>query len=176
MDQLRFEFALMPASDGKSNVCCVTSITTKDEKVFVIPEELQSVSLHKELIKTAAYNKVKNSLKKRHQTRKVWMTMSDELRKVYIDEDGNLQFGEQYLEEIEQKQTSGGLEKNTDSLEKLFAKLIENTQDQKKQNLKYIAEKFVIEKFTSKNTNPNQWIDIFEKECLRFDILEDEKN
>ncbi|XP_050559966.1 uncharacterized protein LOC126912323 [Spodoptera frugiperda] len=175
MDQLRFEFALMPASDGKSNVCCVTSITTKDEKVFVIPEELQSVSLHKELIKTAAYNKVKNSLKKRHQTRKVWMTMSDELRKVYIDEDGNLQFGEQYLEEIEQKQTSGGLEKNTDSLEKLFAKLIENTQDQKKQNLKYIAEKFVIEKFTSKNTNPNQWIDIFEKECLRFDILEDEK-
>ncbi|ESO04465.1 hypothetical protein HELRODRAFT_172852 [Helobdella robusta] len=141
-DQLRFEFAVLPASDGKSNVYCVTSITTRDEKVFAIPEELQSASLHKELIKTAAYNKIKNSLKKRHQTRKIWITMTNELSNVYIDEDGNLQFGDQYLEEIERKQAS---------------------------------EKFIIERFTSKNINPSQWIDVFEKECLRFDITEDEK-
>ncbi|ESN98616.1 hypothetical protein HELRODRAFT_162051 [Helobdella robusta] len=164
MDQLRFEFAVLPASDGKSNVYCVTSITTRDEKVFAIPEELQSASLHKELIKTAAYNKIKNSLKKRHQTRKIWITMTNELSNVYIDEDGNLQFGDQYLEEIEQKQASGNLGKNTDSLEKLFTKFIESSQDLKKQNLKYIAEKFIIERFTSKNTNPSQWIDVFEKE------------
>ena len=76
--------------------------------MFAKPEELQSACLHKELIKTAAYNKVKNRLKKRHQTR-IWITMTDELNKVYIDEDGSsLQFGEQYLEEIEQKQASGG--------------------------------------------------------------------
>lgn len=175
MEQLRFEFAILPSSDGKSNVNCVTSITTKDEKVYAIPEELQSASLHKELMKTAAYNKVKNSLKKRYQTRKVWITMTSELRKIYIDEDGNLQFEEQYLEEMVQKQASGGFEKDTDSLGKLFSKLIENTQDLKKQNLKYIAEKFVIEKFTSKNSNPSQWIDIFERECSRFDIMEDEK-
>ncbi|ESO11752.1 hypothetical protein HELRODRAFT_166779 [Helobdella robusta] len=151
MDQLRFEFAVLPASDGKSNVYCVTSITTRDEKVFAIPEELQ------------------------HQTRKIWITMTNELSNVYIDEDGNLQFGDQYLEEIEQKQASGNLGKNTDSLEKLFTKFIESSQDLKKQNLKYIAEKFIIERFTSKNTNPSQWIDVFEKECLRFDITEDEK-
>ncbi|ESN91473.1 hypothetical protein HELRODRAFT_165511 [Helobdella robusta] len=175
MDQLRFEFAVLPASDGKSNVYCATSITTRDEKVFAIPEELQSASLHKELIKTAAYNKIKNSLKKRHQTRKIWITMTNELSNVYIDEDGNLQFGDQYLEEIEQKQASGNLGKNTDSLEKLFTKFIESSQGLKKQNLKYIAEKFIIERFTSKNTNPSQWIDVFEKECLRFDITEDEK-
>ncbi|KAK9878576.1 hypothetical protein WA026_022646 [Henosepilachna vigintioctopunctata] len=108
MEQLRFEFALLPTSDGKSNIYCVTSITTKEQKMFAIPEEIQSVGLHKELIKTSAYNKVKNSLKKRYQTRKVWIKMSDELSKIYVDEDGNLQFGEQYLEEIEQKVTSGG--------------------------------------------------------------------
>ncbi|KAL4720523.1 hypothetical protein ACJJTC_018724 [Scirpophaga incertulas] len=108
MEQLRFEFALLPTSDGKSNIYCVTSITTKEQKVFAIPEELQTIGLHRELIKTSAYNKVKNSLKKRYQTRKVWIKMSDELSKNYVDEDGNLQFGEQYLEEIEQKVTSGG--------------------------------------------------------------------
>ncbi|ESO08502.1 hypothetical protein HELRODRAFT_169359 [Helobdella robusta] len=32
--------------------------------------------------------------------------MTNELSNVYIDEDGNLQFGNQYLEEIEQKQAS----------------------------------------------------------------------
>ncbi|ESN98199.1 hypothetical protein HELRODRAFT_184412 [Helobdella robusta] len=101
--------------------------------------------------------------------------MTNELSNVYIDEDGNLQFGDQYLEEIEQKQASGNLGKNTDSFEKLFTKFIESSQDLNKQNLKYIAEKFIIERFTSKNTNPSQWIDVFEKECLRFDITEDEK-
>lgn len=57
--------------------------------------------------------------------------MTDELSKVYIDEDGNLQFGDQYLEEIEQMPMSGSVEKGTESLEKLFEKLIENTQDSK---------------------------------------------
>lgn len=175
MEQLRFEFALLPTSDGKSNICGVTSITTKEQKVFAIPEELQSVGLHKELIKTSAYNKVKNSLKKRHQTRRVWIKMSDELSKIYVDEEGNLQFGEEYLEEIEQKVTSGGQVADTQSLEKIFSKLIESTQEIKKQNLKYIAEKFVIDKFTSKNPNASQWIEMFEKECARFDITEDGK-
>lgn len=175
MEQLRFEFALLPTSDGKSSIYCVTSITTKEGKVFAIPEELQSVGLHKELIKTSAYNKVKNSLKKRYQTRKVWIKMTDELSKIYVDEDGNLQFGEQYLEEIEQKVASGGQVADTQSLEKIFSKLIESTQEIKKQNLKYIAEKFVIDKFISKNPNASQWIEMFEKECARFDITEDGK-
>lgn len=175
MEQLRFEFALLPTSDGKSNICCLTSITTKEQKVFAIPEELQSVGLHKELIRTSAYNKVKNSLKKRYHTRKVWINMSDELSKIYVDEDGNLQFGEQYLEEIEQKVTPEGQVADTQSLEKIFSKLIESTQEIKKQNLKYIAEKFVIDKFTSKNPNASQWIEMFEKECARFDITENGK-
>ncbi|KAK9887479.1 hypothetical protein WA026_022827 [Henosepilachna vigintioctopunctata] len=88
MEQLRFEFALLPTSDGKSSIYCVTSITTREHKMFAIPEEIQSVGLHKELIKTSAYNKVKNRLKKRYQTRKVWIKMSDELSKIYVDEDG----------------------------------------------------------------------------------------
>lgn len=173
MDQLRFEFKILQANDGKSNVYCVTSITTKDEKIFAIPEELQPTGLHKELIKTTAYNKVKNSIKKRHQSRKVWITMTEELKQVYIDEDGNLQFSDQYLEEIEQ--TSGGVEKDTKSLESLLEKVIENREDKKTRSLKLIAEKFVIEKFTSKNPNPNQWMDIFERECLRFNIIDNEE-
>lgn len=175
MEKLRFEFSLLPSSDGKSNIFSITSIATNDNKMYAVPEELQPVSFHEDIAKTAAYRKVKNSIKKRYQSRKIWITMTEELGKTYIDEDGNLQFGDQFLEEINQENFATVQKTETDTFEKLFEKLVENTQASKQQNLKNIAERFVIEKFTSKNSNANQWIDIFEKECMRFDVTTDEK-
>lgn len=175
MEKLRFEFTILPGSDGKSNICCLTSIATRENKVYVIPEEFQHVTHHKELVKTATFIKVKNSLKKRYQTRRVWITITEELKKIYLDEDDNLQFENQYLEEMEQVQSAATQSRDTGVLEKIFEKLVQDTHESKQQNLKHIAEKFVIEKFTSKNSNANQWIDTFEKECLRFDVTEDMK-
>lgn len=60
-------------------------------------------------------------------------------------------------------------------MERILEKLLENTQSNTQQSLKHIADKFIIEKFTSRNTNPNQWIDTFEKECTRFEVTSDEK-
>lgn len=175
MEKLRFEISILPTADGKTNVYGLTSITTTDNRIYGIPEELQSMGNHKELLKTAAYIKVKNSISKRFQTRRVWISMTEELKKTYMDEDGNLQFGDQYLEELDPNQTHGRQQKEENSLEKILTKLIETTQDNKQQNLKQIAEKFVIEKFNSKNTNASQWIQTFEKECIRFEIKTDEK-
>lgn len=175
MEKLRFEFTVSPGSDGKSNVLTITSVTTSDEKVYAIPETLQAAGHHREIIKTSAYSKVKNSLTKRYQTRRVWISLTEEMKQIYFDEDGNLQFGDQFLEEINLEKATAVSGKGIDSFEKLFGKLLENTQELKQQNLKYIAEKFVIEKFTSKSPNAKLWIDIFEKECLRFDVTTDEK-
>lgn len=171
MEKLRFEFTLLPGSDGKSNILCITSITTCDNKVYAIPEELCNAGHHKEIMKTAAFSKVKNSLAKRYQVRNVWITITEELKTTYVDEHGNLQFNNQFLEELPEKGSSVHQNKETGTLEKLIEKLIENKQ----QSLKNISEKFVIEKFTSKNTNASQWMDIFEKECIRFDVTTDEK-
>lgn len=175
MEKLRFEFTVSPGSDGKSNVLTITSVTTSDEKVYAIPETLQAAGHHREIIKTSAYSKIKNSLTKRYQTRRVWISLTEEMKQIYFDEDGNLQFGDQFLEEINLEKATAVSGKGIDSFEKLFGKLLENTQELKQQNLKYIAEKFVIEKFTSKSPNAKLWIDIFEKECLRFDVTTDEK-
>lgn len=60
MDKLQFEFTAKPAADGKSNVLCITSITTTEGRTF----ELQQVSLHIELCKTKTFAKVKNTIKK----------------------------------------------------------------------------------------------------------------
>lgn len=169
MEKLQFEFTLLPGGDGRSNIISITKIVTSDEKVFTIPEILQSASHHEEIMKSGVFGKIKNSLKKRYQVRRIWVTMTEELKKTYVDEDGNLQFGEQYLEELDEKSLQ--VHQKEDALGKLIEKLMEDKQ----QSLKNIAEKFVIEKFCTKNTNASQWIEVFEKECLRFDVTMDGK-
>ncbi|XP_041982529.1 uncharacterized protein LOC121735693 [Aricia agestis] len=178
MEKLQFEFTLLPSSDGKSNILCITSIGTPDSKVYAIPEELQGVSHHKTLCSTTSFTKVKNSLKKRYQKRRIWITLSKELSETYLDADNNIQFNDQYLEEIsiEKSLTGNTLPTETERLEKIFVRFLENTQtsSNKQQNLKNIAEKFVIEKFTTRNPNASQWIEMFEKECIRCDVTTDE--
>lgn len=99
--KLQFEFVLMASpKDLKSNTIAITSITTEDGEQYALPEEDKFIDSHKEIMKTENYNKVKSSLKKRHQIRKVWITLSQALRDTYIDADGNLQFMNKYLEEI----------------------------------------------------------------------------
>lgn len=177
MEKLQFEFTVLPSTDGKTNVWSITTITTEDNKTYGIPQDLQPAALHTELIKHPAFNKVKNSIRKRYQYRKVWITLTHELKSTYID-DGNLQFCDQYLELLDQDAkitAAAATPENTNTLHRILEKLIEReTQVSGKQNIKKIADKFILEKFTSKNNNANQWIEFFEKECVRFDITSDE--
>jgi len=66
-------------------------------------------------------------------------------------------------------------DKNQDStLNKLLEQLvISNTKPDNEINLKKITEKFVLEKYAHKTTNTQQWMRMFEKECERFKIEED---
>ncbi|XP_045492414.1 uncharacterized protein LOC123691873 [Colias croceus] len=161
MDKLRFQFAVLAGSDGKSNVVCITSIETTDGRIFNIPDDLKPASKHTSLISSDVFTKIKNSLKKRHQTRAVWIPLNTDLRNIYLDEGENLQFGDQYLEEIT-RETVPLLSNN------------KNTTTENK-NISKVAERFMIEKFSNKNSNVNQWITVFESECERFEILEDKE-
>ena len=77
----------------------------------------------------------------------------------------------QYLEEIVTEQEV----ENKDDVKKILEKLVEATEKKEgQQNLKHISEKFILEKFTSKNSNATQWMEIFEKECIRFNVTTDE--
>lgn len=158
MEKLRFTFTVLGATDGKTNVICVTSIETPDARVFDIPNELKPASLHTSITTTDVYPKIKKSLTRRHQTRKLWIPLTPELRKIYLDEGENLQFGDQYLDEIINE-----------------TKLPDNntSMDTGNKNLGKIAERFLIDKFSGKTTNVNQWIYEFENECIRYEILKD---
>lgn len=158
MEKLRFKFMVLGSADGKSNLICITAIETPDGCIFEIPDELKPVSKHTAILSTDVYTKIKNSLKKRHQSRAVWIPLNTELRKIYLDEGENVQFGEQYLNEVTRDTTQN----NTS-----------NCAPEKK-NIGRTAERFLIEHFSNKTSNADQWINEFESECNRFDIIQDE--
>ncbi|GBP11833.1 hypothetical protein EVAR_74482_1 [Eumeta japonica] len=178
MEKLRFDFAVKTSVDGKSNIVCITSIGTPDGHIFAIPVEYQPASLHQAVTSTSSYIKVKKTLNKRHQTRKIWIALTDEISKTYLDEAQNLQFNDYYLEEImENTNDCKSLPiSSNQNLEKLLEKLLEEKQSKSEtQNLGKISKDFMIDKFTGRNANANQWIKGFNKECERFHIDEDKR-
>lgn len=176
MEKLKFSFHVKPTIDGKSNYIAITSIITEGEKVYLIPDEYQAVSYHKHIQASKTFVTIKNTLKKRHQTRSVWIKMTDDMLNTYFDEDNNAVFQDQFLEEITQEQLASGNKSSTeDPMVKVLEKLIESQQNKEKQCIKKLADRFVIQKFDGKNTNADHWMEVFEKECARFDIDKDEE-
>ncbi|KAF0744915.1 pickpocket protein 28-like isoform X1 [Aphis craccivora] len=173
MDKLRFEFTVKSSVDGKSNVMAITAIGTPDNRIFSVPEDLQVMNFHKLIMETSTYENIKKTLRKRHQTRSVWIALTTELKKVYMDDQENIQVDGYFLEEITQSATnSTGI--SEESLTQILENLTESKQQHHNQkNVKTLAEKFVIEKFTGKDSNVYQWMEVFEKECDRLDIKQD---
>ncbi|XP_025994927.2 uncharacterized protein LOC120358122 [Solenopsis invicta] len=168
--KLRFAFkAVVSPKDSKSTVAAITSIATEDGEQYAIPDELIYADYHGELTKTENFKKVKESLGRRHDELKIWITLTKELEKTYVDEEGNIQFGGKYLKQI----ARGHTEENSD-LAKILGKLVENSEKKEEEkNLKHIIDKFVLGKFNHKTSNVKQWLDTFEKECGRFNIEKD---
>lgn len=153
MDKLQFQFVIKEASDRKTNIMCITSIGTPQGKTYEVPLDRQRLADHKDLLETAAVKRIKNTLRLRHESRKIWISLTKELRQCYLDEEDNVLMGDYYLEEIidnPQSTTTSG--------------------EKKCNNLNKLTEKFVIQKFTGKNSNGTQWLDNFESECTRLDV------
>ncbi|XP_063392684.1 uncharacterized protein LOC134678160 [Cydia fagiglandana] len=176
MEKLRFDFAVKPAADGKSNVLCITSIATPGGQIFGLPPEHQPVQMHPAIINTSNFAKIRKSLTKRHQTRKIWITLTEEISKVYLDEEENIQCNDIYLEEISETNVESMPSGSNETLEKILEKLLDEKQKKSEtQNLGKIAKDFMINKFSGRNSNAYQWIQDFNKECERFQIVEDRK-
>jgi len=158
MDKLKFVFKVKSTPDGKSNFIAITSIITEDNKTFLLPEELQQAVTHKEICKITTFINIKNTIKKRHQIRSVWITLTGGMKKEYFDEEGNIIFEGQYLEEANtDKPAAEDREINAENpIIKILEKLVENQEKNKKQNIKKastakMATHFNGLKFSKKN-------------------------
>lgn len=153
--QFAFKYVASP-SNRKTNVVTITTITTEDNKKYVLPEAERFISKHTELTMTENYKRLKKSLNQRGQEKTIWIKCTDEMEKIYFDQDGNIMFNDVYLDEILETNIVEPLQKKDNQL-----------------NLKHIAERFMIEKFLCKHSNAKQWLETFEKECRRFEISQE---
>lgn len=93
--KLRFEFkAVASPKDSRTTVIAITSIATEQGEQYAIPHELIYADFHKELLNMEKFKKIRESLGRRHEELKVWITLTEEMKKTYVDEEGNIQFGE----------------------------------------------------------------------------------
>ena len=155
----RFHFA-SEAVDSKTTVVKVKAIQLVDQpEIFQFPNDQQMSAQHPQLFENAVAKGVVKSLKTRNKFRKVVVTLAENgLKKVYLDEEGNVVFNGYYLEAI---QTYSSTPQIPDT----------EIPSQIKQ-IHSISKNMILEKFNGKNSNAELWLKIFVAECKRLEITE----
>lgn len=75
MDKLQFQFIIKEAADRKTNIMCITSIGTPQGKTYEVPSDRQRLADHKGFLETDAVKRIKNTLRLRHESRKIWISL-----------------------------------------------------------------------------------------------------
>lgn len=144
---------------------------------FILPSEYQDVKYHKVLLLNSIIKNSINAIKPINGYRRVGISIDDDIRKEYFDEEDNLCYKRLPLEEsnsmLDITTRSTSIEEGhflMDRIKELETKLSLNEEV----GLHLVEKKFVLEKF-EKKINASEWIEQFEGECSRHRIINDTK-
>ncbi len=160
--RVRFTFATEAStSDPKSTVISVKRMQIEDDDdCFAFPPHLEAASAHSELFALPTIKRVKKSLDKRHMVTKVWITLTSDIAKLYLDSDTNPVFNDTILQAAPQFELTSFVTKQP----------VTPAEDSKP--LVTILKDAVLEKFGSTPTDASSWLDQFELECSRLKVPE----
>lgn len=133
-----------------------------EDIAYAFPSEYQPLRNHTRLIKCTMISSLIKSIKTRGQYRTIMITMTNELRTVYFDEEGNVRYAGIYLEEIKPLKPTA----------KEIAEI--PTPPPMMKTLQLITKEAIIDKFDGNIPNAETWIRNFEKECARLKIPKEE--
>ena len=101
MTEVKAKFHFVAEAEGKSTIVKVKTIQLVGQpEIFSFPQNNQTAAQHEQLFQLAVVKGVVKSLKIRNKFRNVVVTITDELREIYLDEEGNVVFHDYYLEEV----------------------------------------------------------------------------
>lgn len=151
-NKAKFHFVSEAGPDTKSTIVKVKTIQLINQpETFLFPNDKQTSTQHKKLFDTNIVKNVVKSLKTRNKFRNIMITLNKELQDIYMDEEGNVVFNDEYLEEVSPTQepsNTGKPEKSTHSL----------------------VKDIILEKFDGENLKAITWIRLFVQECTRIGI------
>ncbi|ESN90333.1 hypothetical protein HELRODRAFT_165992 [Helobdella robusta] len=151
----------------------LTALSENKLAWYNLPDDYKDLAEHKVLCSKRVIKNTIMTIKPINGYRKIGITIDDELRKEYYDEDGNLCFLNMPLEEAnisnEHVVADKSDEKNflIEKIKELEAKLnLDN-----KFKLHDVEKRFILDKF-NKSQNVNDWLEKFENECIRHKIFD----
>jgi len=175
-DRVRFTlFSTADSTDQKTTVILVHSVEVfsgPNAGLYGFALEHRYLKHHKELCDLPVIAGVIRSMKHRGQIRRGILRLTPEVRKLYFDEDENVVFKGDYLEETEK------LEKSRASTATSTTPVASTTPivvTPPRKPLQTIMKDAVIPKFNEEKSNASIWLESFEKECERLIVKEDEK-
>lgn len=150
--------------ETKDLVYCVDSIKRPDDEIrYKIPKQFQPAKYHAALFELPIVRTAIKNMTKAGHYRNLRLTLTGPLVTKYADGDGNFVFEEFYLEETTEDTRTASEE----------ATLSQNSIKSSREDiLRNIEKKFSIEKFKGKQ-KPEDWIETFETECVRYEVQED---
>lgn len=161
MTSLRAKFHFASDSlDAKTTIVKVLTIQLEGEDTaFQFPKEYQSKEGHPDLFGTSVVKNVVKSMKTRGKFRNIWITLTNELKDHYLDEEGNVCFDGTYLDEAQTLVTHNPVLPKPSQSEP-----VEN------KSLHSVVKDMILDKFSGKNQNARVFLNLFVQECNRLKI------
>jgi hypothetical protein len=165
--KLIFTFATeASAIDARTTVIKLKSLQFPgDATRYLFPADLQTLDRHESLMDTPIAKSIKKTLSREHRGkfRSVNITLPSDVFDKYVDGDGNPLFGDYLLEPFvyASSMSSSSSESSKSEL-----------QQQPSKSVTSKVKNMVLTKFGIKKLNASSWLDMFERECLRAEILE----
>lgn len=150
-------------SDQKTTLHLVRTIQAEDSpEIYAFPQDQQPLQkFHKVLSNNSIIKSAVAAITLRGQTRNPVITLNDELKKLYTDEEGNFSFEGKLLEE---------LPASTKDEPKNQTSTVSTAANEKP--LHSVTKDVVLDKFKGRNANATSWINLLEAECSRLGISE----
>lgn len=146
--------------DARTTVVRVLTIQLEGEDtIFQFPREKQLKEQHNALFETNIVKNVIKGMKTRGKFRNIRITLAGELEQEYLDEEGNVCFHDQYLDEVQAYDNP-----NTPPPQ------IPQQNSVNNKPIHSVVKNMILEKFSGKNQNAKTFLDLLVKECERLNI------
>lgn len=147
-------------TDSRTNIWKLRFIELIDEDyvsdIYEFPDDCSEISLHPELMALPSAVLACKRRPTRHSTRSFQVLMPPEVARIYINEDGNIQFRDEPLD-VYNPPLSIPDPAHLPSVPP-------------PRSLSSLTKDAVITKFNAKLHNANSWLEIFESECRRLEV------
>lgn len=173
----RVKFTLYTdAKDAKTTVVLIYSVEVlsgPNAGIYGFAPEHRQLRCHEALCKLPVITGIIKAMKSRGQIRRGLLKLPPEVRQLYFDENDNVVFMDDYLEETTQLEKSkSSLIVTQSSTSQASAPVTQVASPRKP--LQSIMKDAVISKFNEEKTNALIWLESFEKECRRLTVEEKE--